>query len=98
MLYFTKHCYDRHTNTLNTQDIDYRVREATQYAMNQMTSRVGRNFAPHLKSVMGIWLCCQCDSYQPVATAAQKGFNTAFSENKQAEVLGFCKKEIHEVV
>ena len=65
--------------------------------MSQLASRVGRNFAPHLKSVMGVWLCLQCDSYQPVATAAQKAFNTAFSDNKQPEVLGFCKKEIHEV-
>jgi hypothetical protein len=74
------------------------VREATQHAMNQMASRVGRNFAPHLKSVMGVWMCSQCDAYLPVATAAQKAFTAAFSENKQAEVLGFCKKEINEVL
>ncbi|CAB3985051.1 E3 ubiquitin- ligase listerin [Paramuricea clavata] len=61
-----------------------------------MTSRVGRNFAPHLKSVTGVWMCSQCDAYLPVATAAQKAFTAAFSENKQAEVLGFCKKEINE--
>ncbi|XP_028412212.1 E3 ubiquitin-protein ligase listerin-like [Dendronephthya gigantea] len=77
-------------------DIDYRVREATQHAMNQMTTRVGRNFAPHLKSVMGVWLCSQCDTYLPVATAAQNAFNASFTDSKQAEVLGFCKKEINE--
>ena len=65
--------------------------------MNQMASRVGRNLAPHLKSFMGVWLCCQCDTYSPVASAAQKAFGVAFAENKQAEVLGFCKKEIVEV-
>ena len=47
---------------------------------------------------MGVWMCSQCDAYLPVATAAQKAFTSAFSENKQAEVLGFCKKEINEVV
>ncbi|XP_046848611.1 E3 ubiquitin-protein ligase listerin-like isoform X2 [Xenia sp. Carnegie-2017] len=77
-------------------DIDYRVRESTQNTMNQIMSRVGRNFAPHLKSVMGTWLCCQCDAYPLVATAAQKAFSSAFNEKKKAEVLGFCKKEIHE--
>ena len=47
---------------------------------------------------MGVWMCSQCDAYLPVATAAQKAFTAAFSENKQAEVLGFCKKEINEVL
>lgn len=73
------------------------MRESTQNTMNQIMSRVGRNFAPHLKSVMGTWLCCQCDAYPLVATAAQKAFSSAFNEKKKAEVLGFCKKEIHEV-
>ena len=77
--------------------MDYRVREATQHAMNQMALRVGRNFAPHLKSVMGVWICSQCDPYLPVATAAQKAFSVAFSESKQLEVLGFCKTEVLEV-
>lgn len=66
--------------------------------MNQMTTRVGKNLAPHLKSVMGVWLCAQCDTYMPVATAAQNAFAASFSQDKQAEVLGFCKKEINEVL
>lgn len=73
------------------------MREAAQLAMNQMASRVGKNLAPHLKSVIGVWICSQCDSYTPVATAAQKSFSLVFSESKQVEVLEFCKREVVEV-
>lgn len=73
------------------------MREATQEAMIQLVKRVGRNLAPHLKSLMGVWLCAQFDSYATVASAAQHAFKAAFSEAKQNEALMFCRLGLCEV-
>ena len=65
--------------------------------MEQLVLRVRRNLAPHLRSVIGSWLCCQFDTYAPVASAAQRAFSAAFSEEKQIEAIMFCKKDLVEV-
>ena len=80
-----------------TQDIDHRVREATQQAMEQLVLKVGRNLAPHLRYVIGPWLCAQFDTYAVVASSGKRSFQAAFSDEKQAEVIMFCRKELFEV-
>lgn len=74
-------------------DIDHRVREMTQTAMNTLVLRMRKNLAPHLKSLMGAWLLSQCDTYPTVASAAQQAFLTAFPPVKQVDALVFCKQE-----
>ena len=81
----------------STQDIDHRVREATQQAMEQLVLKVGRNLAPHLRYVIGPWLCAQFDTYAVVASSGKRSFQAAFSDEKQAEVIMFCRKELFEV-
>lgn len=77
--------------------MDQRVREATQEAMLQVVQQVGRNLAPHLKTLIGTWLCAQFDNYAPVASTAQRAFQAAFSEAKQIEALMFCRVGLCEV-
>lgn len=77
-------------------DVDHRVREATQQAMEQLVVRVGRNLAPHLRYIIGPWLYSQFDTYPVVASSGRKSFLAAFSEEKQAEVIMFCRKELFE--
>lgn len=83
--------------SLYPQDVDHKVREASQQAMAALAARVGRNLAPHLKSIMGCWLLCQCDTYPTVATAAQQAFSAAFPPAKQSDAIVYCKEEISEV-
>ncbi|CAN0229453.1 unnamed protein product [Lampetra planeri] len=80
-------------NKIST-DLDRRVREAAQVAMQQLASRVRRALAPHLKAVMGTWLVAQCDGHAPAASAARAAFSAAFPPAKQPEALAFCKDEI----
>ena len=65
--------------------------------MEHLVLRVGRNLAPHLRYVIGPWLCAQFDTYAVVASSARKSFQAAFSEEKQTEVIMFCRKELFEV-
>jgi len=65
--------------------------------MEQLVLRVGRNLAPHLRYIIGSWMCSQFDSYAVVASSARKSFQAAFSEEKQPEVIMFCRKEFFEV-
>ncbi|XP_056016029.1 E3 ubiquitin-protein ligase listerin-like isoform X2 [Ostrea edulis] len=77
-------------------DVDHRVRDVTQSAMNTLVLRMRKNLAPHLKNLMGAWLLSQCDTYPTVATAAQQAFQTAFPPAKQTDALVFCKQETSE--
>lgn len=65
--------------------------------MEQLVLKVGRNLAPHLRYVIGPWLCAQFDTYAVVASSGKKSFQAAFSDEKQAEVIMFCRKELFEV-
>ncbi|XP_052088236.1 E3 ubiquitin-protein ligase listerin-like [Mytilus californianus] len=77
-------------------DVDHKVRECTQQSMNTLVLRVRKNLAPYLKSLMGSWLLCQCDTYPTVSTAAQQAFQTAFPPAKQTDALVFCKSVVTE--
>ncbi|KAJ8315834.1 hypothetical protein KUTeg_007984 [Tegillarca granosa] len=74
-------------------DLDHRVRETAQQAMNTLVGKVGKSIAPFLKSMMGSWLLCQCDTYPTVTSAATQAFQTAFPPAKQTDALIFCKQE-----
>lgn len=65
--------------------------------MGRLVLKVGRNLAPHLRYVIGPWLCAQFDTYAVVASSGKKSFQAAFSDEKQAEVIMFCRKELFEV-
>ncbi|KAG7163687.1 E3 ubiquitin-protein ligase listerin-like, partial [Homarus americanus] len=79
-------------------DVERRVREATQVAHGALVTQVGKQLAPHLKSIMPSWMLAMADPYPPAATAATKAFQTAFSEEKRAEVMIFCCKEIMDFI
>ncbi|XP_033118040.1 E3 ubiquitin-protein ligase listerin-like [Anneissia japonica] len=77
-------------------DFDRRVREATQYAFEQICLKVGRKLAPHLRPLMGTWIVSQCDTYAPASSAARSAFQKAFSPAKQKEAMAYCKTEVME--
>ena len=79
------------------QDVDHRVREASQHAMSTLVLRMRRNLAPFLRNLMGAWLISQCDTYPTVASAATMAFNDAFPPAKQTEAYVFCKESCLEV-
>lgn len=47
---------------------------------------------------MPYWVLAQCDPYHSARSKAQNSFKTAFSEQKQPEVLNFSKTEIINVI
>ncbi|XP_060079662.1 E3 ubiquitin-protein ligase listerin-like [Ylistrum balloti] len=75
-------------------DVDHRVRETTQQAMTALVFKARKHLAPYLRSLMGAWLLCQCDTYPTVAAAATQAFQSAFPPTKQTDVLVFCRIEI----
>ena len=68
------------------------MREAAQQAFSTLVTRVRRNLAPYLRSLMG-----QCDTYPTVASAAHTAFQAAFPPAKQTEAMVFCKDQVLEV-
>lgn len=104
---FAEHCIEKDTNIVKNVlpfwprlfnklalDFDRRIREAAHQANGKLMSKVKREIAPYLKSIMGVWLLGQCDFYAPAASVAQDIFSTTFPTNKQADALMFCKSEI----
>ncbi|RWS10947.1 RNF160 protein-like protein, partial [Dinothrombium tinctorium] len=78
-------------------DNDWKVREASYKAMQQLVLRVQKEIAPYLKQLIPIWLISLFDSCPPAACAAMNSFNSVFPLKKQAEVFNFCKTEIFNV-
>lgn len=75
-------------------DVDHRVRETTQTALTALVVKTKKHMAPHLRSLMGAWLLCQCDTYPTVSAAATQAFQSAFPPAKQTDVLVYCRTEI----
>ncbi|XP_045600152.1 E3 ubiquitin-protein ligase listerin isoform X2 [Procambarus clarkii] len=75
-------------------DIERRVREATQIANGALVAQVGKQLAPHLKSIMPSWILSMVDPHPPAAIAASKAFQDSFAVEKRAEVMIFTCKEI----
>ncbi|GFN93637.1 E3 ubiquitin-protein ligase listerin-like [Plakobranchus ocellatus] len=77
-------------------DVDHKVRELAQKATASLASKTGKAMAPHLKSIMGMWVVSMCDTYPTVASAANQAFTSRFPGAKQAEAIRFCRAEIVE--
>ena len=80
-----------------SQDIDRRVRETTFVAHRHLCSKVGKNIAPHLKTILAPWLIGRFDPHGPAASAAVKSFNEIFPERKHQDVLTFYLTDTIEV-
>ncbi|BFZ24762.1 hypothetical protein BsWGS_27801 [Bradybaena similaris] len=77
-------------------DVDHKVRELSHKALASLASRAGKTLAPHLRSMMGLWMVGMCDTYPTVASASNTAFTSTFSAAKQTEAVRFCKTEIAE--
>ncbi|RKO85454.1 hypothetical protein BDK51DRAFT_28282, partial [Blyttiomyces helicus] len=67
-------------------DADRRVRESTGVTHLKLVHTVRKQLAPHLKEIIGTWVCCQFDSSPGVQKAAVEAFQT--------EILAFIAENI----
>ncbi|KFK27369.1 hypothetical protein AALP_AA8G374000 [Arabis alpina] len=77
--------------------LDYNrdVRRATHDVMNNIVTGVGRDLAPHLKSIMGPWWYSQFDLASEVSQAAKSSLQAAFpAQEKRLDALNLCSAEI----
>ncbi|KAL5580602.1 hypothetical protein UlMin_013044 [Ulmus minor] len=77
--------------------VDYNrdVRRATHDTMTSLVIAVGRDLAPHLKSLMGPWWFSQFDPVSEVSQAAKRSFQAAFpAQEKRLDALALCTSEI----
>ncbi|TPX62997.1 hypothetical protein PhCBS80983_g00179 [Powellomyces hirtus] len=79
-------------NRLST-DADRRVREMTGNVHLALVNKVRKQLAPHLKELIGSWLCATHDPHKEVARLAQTSFQIAFP-SKRIDVLAFCQSDI----
>ncbi|KAL0843615.1 hypothetical protein Bca101_016861 [Brassica carinata] len=71
------------------------VRRATHDVMTNVVTGVGRDLAPHLKSIMGPWWFSQFDLVSEVSQAAKSSLQAAFpAQEKRLDVLSLCSAEI----
>uniref|UniRef100_A0A803PV39 E3 ubiquitin-protein ligase listerin n=1 Tax=Cannabis sativa TaxID=3483 RepID=A0A803PV39_CANSA len=76
-------------------DYNREVRRATHDTMTNLVTAVGRDLAPHLKSLMGPWWLSQFDSVSEVAQAAKRSLQAAFpASEKRLDALIMCTEEI----
>ncbi|KAL6967782.1 RING-type E3 ubiquitin transferase [Sarracenia purpurea var. burkii] len=76
-------------------DYNREVRRATHDTMTLLVSVVGRDLAPHLKSLMGPWWFSQFDPASEVSEAAKRSLQAAFSaQEKRLDALILCTTEI----
>ncbi|KAI9348134.1 hypothetical protein BDR26DRAFT_24338 [Obelidium mucronatum] len=79
-------------------DVERKIRENMISCHGILFTRLKKDMAPVLKSVIGTWLCLQFDSSSTEITKqAIESFQTAFP-NKRADVLTFCQAEIQTFV
>ncbi|CAA7032335.1 unnamed protein product [Microthlaspi erraticum] len=77
--------------------LDYNrdVRRATHDVMTNVVTGVGRDLAPHLKSIMGPWWFSQFDMVSEVSQAAKSSLQAAFpAQEKRLDALNLCSAEI----
>ncbi|KAL5757043.1 hypothetical protein ACOSP7_021464 [Xanthoceras sorbifolium] len=76
-------------------DYNREVRRATHETMTNLVTAVGRDLAPHLKSLMGPWWFAQFDANSEVSQAAKRSFQAAFPvQEKRLEALILCTSEV----
>nr|XP_043619247.1 E3 ubiquitin-protein ligase listerin [Erigeron canadensis] len=77
------------------QDYNREIRRATNDTMANLVSAVGRDLAPHLKTLMGPWWFSQFDAVHEVSQAAKRSFQAAFStQEKRLDALMLCTDEV----
>ncbi|KAL1217589.1 E3 ubiquitin-protein ligase listerin [Cardamine amara subsp. amara] len=77
--------------------LDYNrdVRRATHEVMTNVVTGIGRDLAPHLKSIMGPWWFSQFDLASEVSQAAKSSLQAAFpAQEKRLHALNLCSAEI----
>ncbi|GFZ19946.1 HEAT/U-box domain-containing protein [Actinidia rufa] len=75
-------------------DYNREVRRATHDTMILLVAAVGRDLAPHLKSLMGPWWVSQFDPASDVSQAAKRSFQAAFpAQEKRLDALILCTTE-----
>ncbi|GLT26789.1 hypothetical protein SLA2020_018310 [Shorea laevis] len=76
-------------------DYNREVRRATQETMTNLVTAVGRDLAPHLKSLMGPWWFSQFDPNPEVSQAAKRSLQAAFpAQERRLDALILCTAEI----
>ncbi|XP_057483183.1 E3 ubiquitin-protein ligase listerin-like isoform X2 [Actinidia eriantha] len=76
-------------------DYNREVRRATHDTMILLVAAVGRDLAPHLKSLMGPWWVSQFDPASEVSQAAKRSFQAAFpAQEKRLDALILCTTEV----
>ncbi|CAI0399632.1 unnamed protein product [Linum tenue] len=76
-------------------DYNREVRRATHETMTNLVVAVGRDLAPHLKSLMGPWWFSQFDPVSEVSLAAKRSLQAAFpAQEKRLDAFILCTVEI----
>ncbi|KAJ0075996.1 hypothetical protein Patl1_35096 [Pistacia atlantica] len=76
-------------------DYNREVRRATHETMTNLVIAVGRDLAPHLKSLMGPWWFSQFDSNSEVSQAAKRSLQAAFpAQEKRLDALILCTNDV----
>ncbi|KAK8596571.1 hypothetical protein V6N12_065056 [Hibiscus sabdariffa] len=76
-------------------DYNREVRRATHETMTNLVTAVGRDLAPHLKSLMGPWWFSQFDPSSEVSQAAKHSLQAAFpAQEKRLDALILCTNEV----
>lgn len=79
-------------------DVEHRVREATQQAHAAIAGQAGKNIAPFLKQIGPMWIMSQYDMYAPAASIATHSFQKSFPMHRQQDVYNFCHSELLESI
>lgn len=79
-----------------SMDVENRVRETSQQALQAIVLKVGKQIGPYLKQIFPTWLTGQFDSHAPSSSVASNSFNKTFPQNKVSEVFAFCEDDILE--
>ncbi|KAI8472755.1 MAG: hypothetical protein J3K34DRAFT_384103, partial [Monoraphidium minutum] len=70
------------------------VRSEACATMGALAGAVGKQLAPHLKSLLPPWWLAAFDPYADVAAAARRTLGDAFPGPKQAGALVFCRSDV----
>ncbi|XP_076904678.1 E3 ubiquitin-protein ligase listerin-like [Bidens hawaiensis] len=76
-------------------DYNRDVRRATHDTMATLVTTVGRDLAPHVKSLMGPWWFSQFDPVYEVSQVAKRSLEAAFpAQEKRLDALMLCTDEV----
>lgn len=87
-------CYWPRIYLILSTDVENRVRETSQQALQSIVTKVGKNIGPFLKQIVPCWIAGQFDGHAPSSSVASTCFHNAFPANKINDVFVFCEDEI----